>query len=204
MVIEDYNGSFNLTSTMRSVTIDLDKLNSKDPKVNYGFIRQLLKLCKDTPALLYDYFDYWADMMKSENNILKWTAIDLIGYLSAIDRANKTDLIIKQLLGMLHGGHLITSNHAIFALGLIAKNKPGHRSKIIKELIAVSQDPFDTDECKNIAVGKVVVALHGFLEDIKNNKEVLTFIKQAQHSSRKATKKKADALMKKLSACFPS
>jgi hypothetical protein len=183
---------------MKTMTLDLDKLNSKDPKVKYGFAKQLLKLGKDTPSLLYDYFDYWVEMMKSDNNILKWTAIDLIGYLSAVDRENKAEQKIKSLLGMLHGGHLITSNHAIFALGLIAKNKPEHRTKIIKELVAVSQDKFDTDECKNIAIGKVVVALNEFLEDINDNKEVLTFIKQAQHSTRNATKKKADALMKKL------
>lgn len=183
---------------MKEMTFDINRLKSKDPKVKYGFTKELLKLGKDTPSLLYDYFDYWVEMAKSDNNILKWTAIDLIGYLSAVDKENKTDQNIEYLLDLLHGGHLITSNHAIFALGLIAKNKSNHRARIINELVAVSQDSFDTDECKNIAIGKVVVTLNEFLDDITNNKAVLNFIKQAQHSTRNATKKKADTLMNKI------
>jgi len=98
-------------------TLDLDKFNSKDPKVKYGFAKELLKLGKDSPSLLYDYFDNWVEMMKSDNNIV---------------------------------------------------------------------------------IGKVVVTLNGFLDDINDNKEVLIFIKQAQHSTRNATKKKADTLMNKI------
>ncbi len=183
---------------MKTSTLKLDKLQSNDPKVKYGYAKKLLQLAKDSPTFLYDYFDIWVEMMESENNILKWTAIDLIGYLSAVDKENKTDQKIESLLDFLHGGHLITSNHAIFALGLIAKNKPEHRTKIIKELLAVSKDKFETGECKNIAIGKVVLALNGFLDDIRGDKKILTFVKESQLSTRHATKKKADALMKKL------
>jgi hypothetical protein len=183
---------------MKTKTLGLDKLKSKDPKVKYGFTKELLNLGKDEPGLLYEYFDYWVEMLKSENNIFKWTAIDLIGYLSAVDRENKPDRQIENLLDLLHSGHLITSNHAIFALGLIAKNKPEHRARIIRELFTVSKDKFETEECKNIAIGKVVVTLGGFPDDIKDDGKILTFIKQSQHSTRNATKKKANALVKKL------
>jgi hypothetical protein len=183
---------------MKTKTLNLEKLKSEDPKVKYGFTKELLKLGKDKPDLLYDYFGSWVEMMRSDNNIFKWTAIDLIGYLSAVDKENKTVRIIENLLDLLHSGNLITSNHAIFALGLIAKNKPEHRTRIIKELVTVSKDKFETEECKNIAIGKVVVTLNDFVDDISGNKKVMAFIKQAQQSTRNATKKKADNLMKKL------
>jgi len=183
---------------MKIKASDLNKLNSKDPKVKYGFAKELLKIGAESPGQLYAYFDYWRDLLSGTNNILRWTAIDIIGYLSAVDKENKTDGEIENLIGLLHGGHLITSNHAVFALGLIAKNKPEQRTRIIKELIAVSKDTFETEECKKISTGKVVVTLSGFLDDIRENKAVLNFIKQAQRSTRNATKKKADSLMKRL------
>jgi uncharacterized protein YdbL (DUF1318 family) len=183
---------------MKINALDLDKLNSKDPKVKYGFAKELLKIGADTPELLYDYFDYWTNMMTSDKNILKWTAIDILGYLSVIDKDNKTDKVINNLIDILHCGNLITCNHAVFSLGLIAKNKPNHRIRIITELIAISNDTFYTDECKNIATGKVIETIKDFLDNISNDKKVLDFIKQAQHYQRNATKKKADSLMTKI------
>ncbi len=65
----------------------------------------------------------------SDNNVLKWTVIDIIGYLSASGAENKTINKIHELIELLYQGVLITCNHAIFALGLIAKNKPEHKKK---------------------------------------------------------------------------
>ena len=120
---------------MLTPQIDLNKLHSKDPKIKYGFVKELLKMGKETPELLYGYMNDWRKLLKSENNILKWTAIDIIGYISAVDKDNKVNARIKDLLVFLHGGNLITCNHAIFALGLIAQNKPQYQKKIIKEFL---------------------------------------------------------------------
>lgn len=177
---------------------DLDKLNSKDPKIKYGFAKELLKIASEKPEQLYEHFDYWAELMTSDNNILKWTAIDIIGYLSAVDKDNRIDCLMPDLFNFLHGGVLITCNHSIFALGLIAQNKPNFKEKIINELIAISQDKFETNECKNIATGKVIEAFKPFTSDIKNNKTVMAFIENATKSERNSTKKKAEQLLKKI------
>ena len=103
---------------------------------------------------------------------------------------------MTDLIKFLHGGVLITCNHSIFALGLISKNKPYLKERIIKELIAISQDKFETRECKNIATGKVLEAIKPFAPDIKNNKSVMTFIENATKSERNSTKKKAEQLLK--------
>ena len=181
---------------MKINTLDLNKLNSKDPKIKYGFAKELLRIGASAPEPLYEHFDHWTKMFSSSNNILKWTAIDIIGYISAIDKENKTYRTINNLFNFLHGGQLITCNHAIYALGLIAKNKPTNRTKIIKELLAVSEDTFETKECKDIAIGKVIETLKNFSDEIKDDKEVIKFISQAQRCERNATKKKADSLLK--------
>jgi hypothetical protein len=185
---------------MKSKTISLDKLSSRDPRIKYGFAKELLKIGAHSPELLYNDLDYWIKMTGSDNNILKWTAIDIIGYLSAADKDNKTDKLVNNLLLFLHGGHLITCNHAIFALSLFAKNKPELRHSIINELISISKDQFDTEECKNIATGKVLEALKNFLDDTRNHKEAVAFVEQAKNNTRNATRKKAETLFKRISA----
>ena len=176
---------------------DIDKLNSQNPKIKYGFAKELVKIASENPEQLYEHFDYLAELMKSDNNILKWTAIDIIGYLSAVDKDNKIDSVMIDLFKFLHGGILITCNHSIFALGLIAQHKPKFKEKIINELIAISKDKFETNECENIATGKVLEAIKPFVSDIKNNKSVITFIENATKAERNSTKKRAEQLLKK-------
>ena len=133
------------------MTFDFDQLTSKDPGIKYGFTKELLNIAANNPELLYDHFEHLQKMLRSETNIIKWTAIDIIGYLSAVDVDNKIDNKINDLIRFFHDGKLITSNHAIFALGLIAQSKKKHRRKILRELIEVSNDTFETEEIHALA-----------------------------------------------------
>ncbi|MBK7245184.1 MAG: hypothetical protein IPH98_15265 [Saprospiraceae bacterium] len=160
-------------------TFDFNKLKSTDPKIKYGFARELLKIGAESPQQLYTHFDFLLTLLDEKNNILNWTGIDLMGYLSSVDQENKIDGCIQSLIKLLHGGHLITCNHSTFALGLIAQNKPQFKNQIFKELLLVDQDIFDTNECKN-------------------NKEAREFINRATENSRNATKKKAILLLNKI------
>lgn len=136
--------------------------------------------------------------MESDNTIFKWTAIDIIGYLSNVDKEDKIVEKINDLFNLLHAGKLITCNHAIFALGLIAQNKHHYLPQIIDELLAVSIDKFDTAGCKNIATGKVLDTLKLFLGEIRNDQKVVEFIRTATKKSRNSTKRKAEQLITKL------
>jgi hypothetical protein len=178
--------------------LDFTKLKSSDPKVKYGFAKGLLKIGEENPEQLYTYLDDIVVLLKSENNVLKWTGIDLIGYLSAVDKGNKTDNQLIMLKKFLHGGYLITCNHAIFALGLIAQTRPQHKKKIIKELLVIEQDTFETDECKNIATGKVLEVFSQLLADIKADKDAIGFIQRATQNKRNSTKKRAIQLINKI------
>lgn len=179
-------------------TSDLQQLDSQDPKIKYGYAKELLQISTTQPELLYAHFDYWIQLMQASNNILKWTAIDIIGHLSAVDKENRISNVVTSLIQLLHGGNLITCNHAIFALGLIAYNKPEFKTMVFEEWVAIRQDDFNTEECSNIATGKILTALLPFVSEIKHNKMLLNFVKQATHNSRNATKKKAVALIKKI------
>ncbi len=180
---------------MKANTLDFNKLNTKNPQDKYGFIRELLKTGEENPAWLYRHFECWSKMLASDDNILKWAAIDIIGYVSAVDTKNKTAAKIDDLFRFLHCGQLTTCNHAISALGRVALNKPDHKDRILKELISVSNDTYDTETCKDIAMGKVLEILGDFPDDIKDDEDILDFIGQAQSRKQLSTKMKADRLL---------
>lgn len=174
-----------------------EKLLHKDPKIKYGFTRYLLEMAKENPALLYPHLDRIVSLTDHPNNIIKWTAIDLIGYLSAVDKKHLIPPLIDRFFVFLHSGELIAVNHAIFSLGLMAKHFPKLLKEIIGELITIDNDLFKTTECKNISIGKVILVLRDLIPDIKDDKEVMHFIAVACKNSRNATCKKAESLYKK-------
>src|SRR3989304_1948407 len=92
-----------------------EKLSSRDPKIKYGAAKALLAAAKDDPTSLYPHTDYFVQLLDSENNILKWTAIDIIGLLARVDSANRISAMTGRLVSFLSAGNLITANHAISA-----------------------------------------------------------------------------------------
>lgn len=178
--------------------INLNNLLSDDPKVKYGSAKKVIVISKKYPVGLYRSFDFFVKLLHSENQIIKWTAIQVIGNLSKVDKKKKVDKLLPQIVGFLKSGKLITANNAILALSEIARNKPEYSDRIIKEFLKIEDYNFDTQECKNIVIGKVLLALDKLKDQIKNRKSVLSFVERQTNNSRNATKKKAQELIKKL------
>lgn len=178
--------------------INLADLFSKEPKVKFACAKRLLQISKDNPRSIYSDFDFFVGLLESDNNIIKWTAIDIIGNLAKVDHENKVDKQVKKLTEFLNSGKLITANHAIGALSQIALTKPEYLENFVKEVLKVEKYTYDTDECRNIAIGKVILALENHISEIKNRKDVIKFLQRQTKNTRHATAKKAEKLLAKI------
>jgi hypothetical protein len=177
--------------------IDFADLLSKDPKVKYGCARSLLAVAKENPAELYPRLDFFVSLLDGENKILKWTATDIIGHLARVDRAGNVDKLMGRLFSLLSAGNLITANHAITALANIALAKPEHRNRITDELLKVEYYSYDTDECRNIAVGRVVLAVGSYFNQLGRREATIEFVRRQMKNTRNATRKKAEQFLRK-------
>jgi hypothetical protein len=178
--------------------INLNDFSSTDTKIKYACAKQAIAISKDNPSTLYPDFDFFSKLLDSQNNILKWTAIQIIGYLSHTDKKKKVDKLLPRLIDFLNCGKMITANNTILSLSEIASHKPEYKDRIINELLKVENYNYETIECRNIALGKVILALGKFKDQIKNKKEVLNFLERQTRNTRNATKKKAHELLGKL------
>jgi hypothetical protein len=177
---------------------DLADLASDSPRIKYGRAKSLLGIAKKNPKQLYPHRRFFVKLLKSENNILKWTAIDIIGYLSSVDAKSRVDVVLNSLAGFLHGGKLITANHAIGALARIALARPALQDRVTAELLSVEHSSYESEECRNIALGKVIEALGLFCNDPTRNKRVLGFVRRQTTNARPATRKKAERFLANL------
>jgi hypothetical protein len=172
-------------------------LSSNKPKIKYGCAKRLTTLAKNEPDKLYPHFDYFVKMLDHENQILKWTAIDIVGHLAESDKIKNIGRILRRLFGFLNAGKLITAGHAAQALAGIAKAKPKYQRKITDELLKVERYKYDTEECRNIVIGIVINAVGPFYPELKDKKAVIEFAKRQLKNRRNATRKKAEQFLKK-------
>lgn len=177
--------------------INLADLSSKDPKIKYGCAKNLLAVAKEKPAEIYPNLDFFVELLDSENNIIKWTAIDIVGRLARVDEAKKIDALMGRLFELLNTGKMITANHAIMALADIALARPEHQERITDELLKVERYNYDTDECRNIAMGAVIQAIDSYFTELENRKAAIGFARRQTQNSRNATKKKAGKFLAK-------
>jgi hypothetical protein len=174
-----------------------EELSSKDPKVKYSASKALLATARSDPSSLYAQADYFVGLLDGDNDILKWTAIDIMGCLARVDTDKRVSALTDRLSSFLSAGKLITANHAISALSEFAVAYPDRRDSIAGELMNVEHCTYDTDECRNIALGKVIEALSPVFNALRDKKAVLEFAERQTHNTRNATAKKAHAFLKK-------
>ncbi len=180
--------------------INIKNLHSEEPQKKYGCTKKLLKKAKENPAELYKYFDNFVELFDSKNQILKWTAIDLIGYMAPVDKEKKTEKIKKKIYSMLNTGRMITAHHAIFALTIIAKEKKHLLDEIFEQILKVLEYNYDKPDCNNIVIGKLILAFEDLYELLSEKQK--TIVKQIASeqtdNERKTTQKKAKKLLKRI------
>jgi len=73
-----------------------DGISSENPSVKFKSAKILRIISERNPQILYSRMDFFVNLLDSENNILKWIAIDVIGNLTPVDSENKFDKMFKK------------------------------------------------------------------------------------------------------------
>src|SRR4030042_3435120 len=155
--------------------INFTDLLSEDPKIKYSCTKNVLVVAKENPAELYSELDFFVELLDSENKILKWTAIDVIGALAKVDKARAVAKLRDRIVGLLNTGNMITAHHAIAALTDIALARPEYQPAITNELLKVEHYSYDTDECRNITIGKVILGISTYFGALERKRATIEF-----------------------------
>lgn len=124
-------------------------IESSNKRIKNGSAKIFNILSQKHPNELYPRFDFFASLIESEDNIIKWNAIVVAGNLAFVDVENKIASILSVLFKLLSDETMITAAHAIESLGKIVKANPAFNQKISKQLILV-ETISRNEECRNI------------------------------------------------------
>ena len=174
-------------------------ISSRNARVKFKSAKALRLMSETNPETLYSKMDFFVDLLDSDNNILKWTAMDIVANLTPIDTRNKFDKILDKYYRLLSAKSMITIGHVIYNSGKIAKAKPHLTKRITDELLEIENLPTKppiTQECRNILIGKTILAFDNFFEQTENKADIISFVKRQLNNPRNATKLKAQKFLK--------
>jgi hypothetical protein len=175
----------------------LNGISSENPRVRFKSAKILRIVSEQNPEMLYSKMDSFIRLLESENNILKWNAMDIIANLTRVDSENKFDEIFEEYYGFLSDESMVTAGHVADNSGKIAKAKPYLQNKITTELLKVESFPRG-QECKNILLGKVILSFGQYVDQVKNKEKIISLAKRQLNNTRNATKKKAEKFLIKI------
>jgi hypothetical protein len=174
-----------------------DGLKSDKASIKYGCLKVLRLISEQQPALLYPQFDFFIELLDSEANVFKWGAIFIVANLTVMDTENKFETIFEKYFAPITENVLIPAGNVISSSSTIALAKPALTEEITSKILKVENAVYQTDECRNIAIGHAVKAFHKFFDQIEDKKSVIDFISKQIVNTRSGTKKAAEKFLKK-------
>ena len=178
-------------------------ISSSDPKLRFKSAKILNLMSQKEPGKLYPKIDFFINLLESENNILKWNAIDVVANLASVDVDRRFEEIFGKFYGHLQEGSLITAGHVVANSWKIVDAKPDLESRITERLLKIEKIRLPTEECRNILIGHAILCFDKYFDRIQNKDGVITFVKRQMNNSRNATKTKAKKFLKKHSQRAP-
>ncbi len=170
----------------------LSGLSAKKPRIKYGCEKVLRRISEKNPVMLYPWFEYLAGLLESENNFLRWGAINTLANLAVVDSENKFEDIFEKYFAPIRGLQLIAAANAIGGAAKLGKAKPHLIDRISKELLKVEKAKYQTAECRNIALGKVISSFDILYDGITDKEPVNQLVRRQLNNTRNSTKKKAE------------
>ncbi|HEX5400386.1 MAG TPA: hypothetical protein VFY06_15165, partial [Verrucomicrobiae bacterium] len=99
-------------------------LRADQPRIKYGCSRVLRLVSQKHPAVLYPRFDFFAGLLDSDNNFLKWDAARIIAHLAAADSRGRFEPMLTRYLRPINGPVMITAANLIRNAATIALARP--------------------------------------------------------------------------------
>ena len=137
--------------------------------------KALVSLSETAPEAIDPFFDVFAGLLDDGNNIIKWTAFQIIANLAAVDRQGRIDAIIDRYLAPIAGPVMITAGHAIQGSARIAATHKHLTDRIVRAILGTERARYKTDECRNIALGHALKALGATSDEVRRSPEVTAF-----------------------------
>ena len=172
----------------------LDGVLSKKDAVRYGSFKALNVLSEKHPERLYGKWDFFVDLMRSDNTHRKYIAIYIIANLTKADAENKFEKLFDTYYGLLGDKSVIPAAHVAVNSGKIALAKPGLQAEITNRLLDIDNT---VQRHKDLVKASAIEAFEAYFEQSEDKARIIEFVKAQLNCESPKTRKKAKEFLKK-------
>ncbi len=172
-------------------------LEAPAARVKFGCLKDLRRLSQEAPHVLYPDFDKFIRLLDHPNSIFRWNAAHILANLAGVDRSHKLARLLARFLKPIRGPQMIGAANVIQAAAVIAAAQPRLADKLAAGILAVGRAKYETEECRNVAIGHAIQSLARFPESTRCQGAVVNFVRRQLHNPRPATRSKAEKFLKR-------
>ncbi len=174
----------------------LEGASSEKAVIKYKSLKALMLVSEQQPKMLYPEWDFFVKLLDDDNTFLRVIGATIIANLTRVDTKNKFEKIFNKYYSLLEDESMINTANIAGRSGIIAKEKPHLQSKITNKLLAIDKTHHDS-ECKNLIKGKAILSFDEYIDEFKDKKKIIQFVRNELQNTRPATRKKAEKFLKK-------
>ncbi len=186
-----------ILSKPNDVPAVLEGLNSSNARIRFGCSKVLRLASEMKPEILYPQMDFFVALLDSENTFLRMDAARILANLTAVDSQCMFEGIFEKYFAPVAGPAMIPAANVIGSAARIARAKPGLTGRIVTEVLKVERAKYATEECRNVALGHAIRFFDTIFDQIDDKAPVVALIRKQLRNTRPATRKKAEAFLKK-------
>jgi hypothetical protein len=172
----------------------LDGVLSKKDAVRYNSFKALNFLSEKHPEKLYEKWDFFANLMRSDNTHHKYIAIYIIANLTKVDSENRFENLFNAYYDLLGDRSVIPAAHVAVNSGKIALAKPELQAEITNRLLDIDST---VQRHKDLVKASAIEAFDAYFKESEGKARIIEFVKAQLNCESPKTRKKAKAFLKK-------
>ncbi len=171
-----------------------DGLISKNETYRYNCSKVITIISETVPLKLYSEWDYFVELLKSENAFHRMIAVTILANLTPVDAEEKFEPIADHYFSLLDGKSFITARYVAAKAGIIAQSKPGLQEKITKWLLKIEKTHHEN---KDIILYNAIESFDEYFDHANNNERIVRFVKKQLTCSSPKSRKRAQEFLDK-------
>lgn len=172
----------------------LDGVLSEDETYRHNCYLVIKNISKTIPMKLYSEWEYFVELLKSDNAFLQQIAVEIIADLTTVDEEEKFEEIAELYCGYLDGPSITVARRIAASAGLISQTKPNLIEHITKCLLNTEKTHHKN---KDLIAFDAIESFDAYFDQIEHREKIIRYIKRQLKSPHLKTQRRAEEFLVK-------
>ncbi len=174
----------------------IENLKSKQETIRDNSSKVLYIISKDNPDVLYPNWDFFFELLESDNTYWKCSGIPIIANLTRADTEKRFEKMFEKYFSQMDERSFIPAAYVARSSGTIARAKPKLQNKITDKLLRIDETHHDPQR-RDLVKSDIIAAFDEYFEDAEDKEKIIEFVKGQLDCDSPKTRKVAARFLEK-------